>query len=389
MSHITSATLWAVDLPFKHAFKHAAKARQTSSSIFLRLSTGEGVHGWGEALPRPYVTGETQDDAFELLHERVLPQLVGMEVASVEGVTEYLTQCDGKAPAAYVDAAIPQTAAWAAVDLALLDLAGQVEGRPTFVDPGVKPYWRHSGVVSSGSKKALAKGAALQRLLGLPQLKIKVDAETEASDLAVLRLAAPGAEIRVDSNMGWTLERALELMPAYAAEHVVSFEQPLPRDEIDGMAQLVAETGLQVMADESFSDRASLDTLLAKKACTAINVRVSKCGGFVASLARCREAATAGLLIQVGCQVGESSLLSAAQRYLLERVPDVRFVEGCFGQHLLEKDPVSPLMQFGFGGHPPKRPTGPGLGCAIDLDLIESSSSRKAEVGGESQGSGP
>ena len=372
-----------MDLPFKHAFKHAAKARKTSSSIFLRLSTAEGVHGWGEALPRPYVTGETQENAFDLLHEQVLPNLVGMEVASVEGVTEYLTQCDGKAPAAYVDAAIPQTAAWAAVDLALLDLAGQIEGRPTFADLGEEPYWRHSGVVSGGSRKDLAKGATLQRLLGLHQLKVKVDAETQAADLAVLRLAAPGAEIRVDSNMSWTLERALELMPAYNAEHVVSFEQPLPREEIDGMAQLVAETGLQVMADESFSDRASLDILLAKQACTAVNVRVSKCGGLIASLARCRQAAAAGLIIQVGCQVGESSLLSTAQRYLLERVPDVRFVEGCFGHHLLEKDPVSPLMQFGLGGHPPKRPTGPGLGCQVDLEMIESSSSRKAEVGAE------
>ena len=382
MSHVSSATLWSVDLPFRHVFKHAAKDRGSSSSIFLRLENENGVTGWGEALPRPYVTGETRDGAFDLLREQVLPRLIGLDVPSVAAATDFLAACDGKAPADWVGASVPQSAAWAAVDLALLDLAGHQEGRSTFSDPGERPHWRHSGVVSAGSRGTLAKSAAKQRLIGLPQLKVKVDAETGAGDIALLKFAAPGAEIRVDANMGWTVERALELMPAYDAEGVVSFEQPLPSDDLDGLSRLVAETGLHVMADESFSHRESLETLLERRACTAVNVRVSKCGGLIASLARCREAASAGLLIQVGCQVGESSLLSAAQRYLLERVPEVRWVEGCFGLHLLAEDPASPLMQFGFRGSPPERPTGSGLGCAIDGKMIDRASQRRSRVPG-------
>jgi hypothetical protein len=105
-----------------------------------------------------------------------------------------------------------------------------------------------------------------------------------------------------------------------------------------------------------------------------VNVRISKCGGLVAAHARCREASDAGLLLQVGCQVGESSLLSAAHLRLLSALaplrPGVRYAEGCFGKHLLREDPAAPLVQFGFGGRPPPHPPGGGLGIRVDLAAL-------------------
>jgi hypothetical protein len=79
-------------------------------------------------------------------------------------------------------------------------------------------------------------------------------------------------------------------------------------------------------------------------------------------------------MLQVGCQVGESSLLSAAQLTLLAALapltPGVRYAEGCFGRHLLREDPVSPLVQFGYGGRPPPRPPGAGLGVRVDQAML-------------------
>jgi muconate cycloisomerase len=104
-------------------------------------------------------------------------------------------------------------------------------------------------------------------------------------------------------------------------------------------------------------------------------VRISKCGGLVGAYARCREALDAGLMLQVGCQVGESSLLSAAHLTLLSALapltPGVRYAEGCFGRHLLREDPVSPSVQFGYGGRPPRRPAGTGLGVQVDQAILE------------------
>ncbi|HYR02137.1 MAG TPA: enolase C-terminal domain-like protein, partial [Syntrophobacteria bacterium] len=114
----------------------------------------------------------------------------------------------------------------------------------------------------------------------------------------------------------------------------------------------------------------SLETLIARRACTAVNVRIAKCGGLVASFNRCLRAREEGLALQVGCQVGESSLLSAAQVILLAGMRGVKYGEGCFGLHLLRDDPVEPLMQFRYGGRPPAVPKDPGLGVRVDEKVL-------------------
>ena len=190
------------------------------------------------------------------------------------------------------------------------------------------------------------------------------------------------ADIRVDTNMGWSVEEALRIMPEMAGLGIQSFEQPIDASDLAGLARLVRETGLGVMVDESLGDRESLVRLIEKKACTAINARISKCGGLVATRARCREALEAGLVVQIGCQVGESSLLSAAHLELVAQVPEVRYLEGCFGLHLLREDPVSPVVQFGWGGRPPAPAAGPGLGVKVDEAVLDRHTVRREVVNG-------
>lgn len=185
------------------------------------------------------------------------------------------------------------------------------------------------------------------------------------------KVLGPGCDIRVDVNMAWDVPTALDLMPRLAEYGVRSFEQPLIPDDIEGLAKLVRDTGLEVMVDESLNDAKSLEDLLLAKACTSLNVRISKCGGLMAAYDRCRRGLEKGLVIQIGCQVGESSLLSAAQLALIAAVGEkVRYGEGCFGKLLLKHEPVKPLMQFSFGGRPPSRPTGFGFGVEIDLHAL-------------------
>jgi muconate cycloisomerase len=142
----------------------------------------------------------------------------------------------------------------------------------------------------------------------------------------------------------------------------------------------VADTGLQVMADESMTDRQSLERLIAAKACTAVNVRISKCGGLRAARKRCREILNAGLVLQIGCQVGESSLLSAVNMLLLSEVAPVKYAEGCYGLHLLKLDPVKPVLQFGQGGKIPGVPKGNGFGVLVDETILKGLAVRQLTV---------
>jgi L-Ala-D/L-Glu epimerase len=379
MPTVTELQLFAVDLPFKTAFRHAAAARTTSESLFLRMALDSGVDGWGEALPRAYVSGESRQDAFALLRDQVLPALVGRTFQSLPEVVAFLEKCDSKAPTEWVPPDVPQTSAWCCVDLALLDAFGRESGH--LVSPGGQPSegalerYRYSGVVSAGRGWPYVKSLLKMRAFGFPQVKLKLgeDGALQAARTA-RRLLGRRVELRVDANMAWDVEQAMEVIQELRMVGIRSFEQPIAADDLAGLAWLVAETSAEIMVDEGLTDRDSLQRFIGHRACTAANVRISKCGGLVGAYARCREALDAGLVLQVGCQVGESSLLSAAHLRLLSALapltPGVRYAEGCFGRHLLREDPAAPLVQFGYGGRPPPRPPGAGLGVQIDQAML-------------------
>jgi L-alanine-DL-glutamate epimerase-like enolase superfamily enzyme len=384
MPTVTELRLFAVDLPFKVAFRHAAAARTTSDSLFLRASLDDGAAGWGECLPRAYVSGESREQAFVLLRDTILPALLGQSFRSLPEAVSFLEKCDGKAPAEWVPPEVPQSAAWCSVDLALLDAFGRAAGAAAW--PGAADgqaqaaaalrRYRYSMVMSAGRGWPYARSLLKVRAFRFPHVKLKLEHDDALrAARTARRLLGRRVDLRVDANMAWDVEQALEVIGQLRAVGIRSFEQPIASDDLDGLARLVAESSAGIMVDEGLTDRDSLQRFITHRACTAANVRISKCGGLVGAYARCREALEAGLLLQVGCQVGESSLLSAAHLTLLSALapltPGVRYAEGCFGRHLLREDPVSPLVQFRYGGRPPRRPPGAGLGVTVDQATLQ------------------
>src|SRR5215212_9934809 len=343
MPRVTELRLFAVDLPFKVAFRHAAAARTTSDSLFLRARLDNGAEGWGESLPRAYVSGEHREQAFALLRDTILPALVGRSFRSLPEVVSFLEKCDGKAPPEWVPPDVPQTSAWCCVDLALLDTFGRASGEPARPGTGVPAAsaaalgrYRYSGVVSAGQGWSYAVSLLKMRAFRFPHIKLKLEHDgAVGAARTARRLLGRRVDLRTDANMAWDAEQALAVIGQLEAAGIRSFEQPVASGDLAGLARLVAESSADIMVDEGLTDRDSLRRFITHRACTAANVRISKCGGLVGAYARCREALDAGLVLQVGCQVGESSLLSAAHLALLSALapltPGVRFAEGCFG----------------------------------------------------------
>ena len=79
---------------------------------------------------------------------------------------------------------------------------------------------------------------------------------------------------------------------------------------------------------------------------------------------------SAGLRVQVGAQVGETSLLSAAGRHLAAHLPQLESAEGSFGTHLLSEDITADPIMFGPAGRGGPI-AGPGLGVAVDDQVLE------------------
>jgi L-alanine-DL-glutamate epimerase-like enolase superfamily enzyme len=383
MAKIAGFTIFSLNLPFRIVFKHAAANRNSSDSIMLKCETESGATGFGECLPRIYVTGESRDHAFNLLHKNILPRMVGSEFSCIEDVISYLSNCNGKAPATWVPSSIPQTAAWAAVDLALLDAFGKEFNIPVRLNSQHQdlPPFTYSGVCSAEKGWKKIKNLALFRIFGFRQVKIKIHPETALDTIQLSRkILGKGCDIRVDANMAWDVLQAIESISQLSRLGVHSFEQPLKPDDILGLSRLVQQTKLDIMVDESINDEESLERLITNKACTGINVRISKCGGLVGAYNRCLRAFEAGLKVQVGSQVGETSLLSAAQLILIAAVQRVTYAEGCFGEHLLLCDPAQPHLQFGYGGRPPKILPSAGLGIRINEDIISKFSSKVIKI---------
>lgn len=393
MATLTEFEVFAVDLPFRTAFRHAAAARRRSESVFVRARLDSGAEGWGESLPRSYVSGESREVAFALLRDAILPAMLGQEFASFADVVSFLEKCDGKAPLASVSPDVPQSSAWCSVDLALIDAFGRAFGEAAWVHaPGpevtpAEPRTRHrySGVVSADRGWRFALSLLKIRAFGFPEVKLKLQREGALhSAQTARRVLGRRVDLRCDANMAWDVEQALSIIKELRPLRITSFEQPIAADDLDGLARLVRESSAGIVVDEGFTDHDSLVRLIRHRACTGVNVRISKCGGLVAASARCREALDAGLMVQLGCQVGESSLLSAAHVILLSALaplrPGVRYAEGCFGRHLLEHDPVSPTVQFGYGGRTPARPVEPGLGVRMDPGALDRWSVDKARV---------
>ena len=212
------------------------------------------------------------------------------------------------------------------------------------------------------------------RWFGLRDFKLKLGFSDEAdrANLSAVHrqlrkgLAAGKYTLRVDVNGAWSAEQTPQRVGELKPWGVCAVEQPVFCSAME-LAALAGRCELPLIADESLLTMEDAHALLSAREGQKVwwNVRISKNGGIARSLALAHLAAERGVPLVVGCMVGESSILSAAQRRLLAACPRPRFVEGNFGRFLLRDELARPSLRFGYGGRL-KRLRGPGLGVKVD-----------------------
>lgn len=358
---LVAATLYALRIPFVESFSHSATERGWSDSVVVRVRDDAGSEGYGEGVPRPYVTGETVESTLDHLSE-LWQQVAGREVPAADG----LELVAGWLPEIHVTGAIAPHSSRAAFELAVLDCALRRADSPM---AALMPPRRHSltysGVITAGPVARAVQHARQMRAIGLHHIKVKVGFDDDVPRVAAVRATlGPEASLRLDANGAWTFDRAVEVLNAVAHLGIAAVEQPLPRGPVEELARLRQATPVPIMVDESLVTWEDAEALIAAGAADFFNVRISKCGGLARSLAMASAALDAGLGIQIGSQVGETAILSAAGRHLGAALPVVAFVEGSFGTLLLVEDVSVENVQFGHRGEAPIL-TGPGLGIRV------------------------
>jgi L-alanine-DL-glutamate epimerase-like enolase superfamily enzyme len=351
-------------IPFTTGFAHAAATRGETSSVVVTATAHGGVTGVGEGCPRPYVTGESIDSALAFFAEH-RPSL--LEVGTVDGLRGWMG-----AHRAAIDA---NPAAWCAIELALLDAFGHAAAMPLEALVGVAPLdgaFRYSAVLGDMSPEAFGATAAQYHAVGMHDLKVKLsgDLARDRAKLATLAAIAAPLRIRVDANALWPEADAAVAFLRALETPLTAVEEPLaPAGRLGGLAAVADALELPVILDESLARADAIAALRPPATRWIVNVRVSKMGGVLRSLAVVEAARAAGVRVIVGAQVGETSRLTRAALAVAQAARDVLVAqEGAFGTRLLTRDVCDPPLMFGAGGrltvadHP--RLLAPGLGMA-------------------------
>jgi L-Ala-D/L-Glu epimerase len=349
--------------PFRFTFRHTLASRSEGEAIILRLAGQDGQVGFGECAPRSYVSGETLDTVREALGTSLVPRLAGAVFSDFEEAVAFLEEL-------LVGLPRNQHAAFCALELALLDLAGKRFNRSagTVLGPVALQEVRYSAIVSAGGVQEALQTCEMAKRYGFRSVKVKVGSAPE-KDLEVLggarRILGDSCSLRADANCAWDLDEALRRVDSFVPLRLDGLEQPLPPEDLAGLASLTRRSPIPIIADESLVSQEDARKLADQAACHCFNIRISKCGGLLNSL-RIRELGRqAGIACMLGAQVGETALLSAAGRHFATRSPDARFLEGSYGSILLEEDIGKEDLTVGPGGRGAALP-GPGLGVEVD-----------------------
>jgi L-Ala-D/L-Glu epimerase len=345
-------------IPFRLEFVHASAARRCTQAVVVAATTAGGVVGYGEGCPRSYVTGESLESAmgFFARHRRQL-----LEVRQLTDVQRFMASRHHDIEA--------NPAAFAAVELALLDAIGRSEVRSVeslLGQPELVGEFCYSAVIGLGSLEVFRLQLQEYARLKLRDLKIKLCGDL-ASDRARVTLAvAAGMRIRVDANNLWQSPVVAAKYISILAVPLLGVEEPLQPHRLEDLAKFVECCGVPVILDESLPSLEQLPRIATQTECFVLNLRVSRIGGLWRSLALAKLASSYGFQLIVGAHVGETSILTragltlaaAAGKHLIAH-------EGAFGTHLLANDVCVDSLTWGVDGRLPAPAVRPGMGLAV------------------------
>ena len=326
-----------LELRTKHPFIIARGGQSDYRTIWVRLKDADGHEGWGEAAPSRFY-GETAETVLAALNVYVagMPE-DPFDLEETERRWESLLRVNASARAA--------------LSSALHDLVGKRLGVPVYrlwgLDPAKAPRSTFTIGLDTPERIRLKVGEAAE----YPILKIKLGTDRDVDILRAIR-EVTDKELRVDANCGWTVKQAIAMLPVLREFGVTVLEQPLPPDQIAGLAEISRRAEIPVIADESCRTAEDIAPLVG--AVDGINIKLAKCGSLREAVRMIAVARAHGMMVMVGCMIESSLGITAAAHF----TPLVDIVD-LDGAALLANDPFTGA---GIAGGQVTLPDGPGLG---------------------------
>ncbi len=343
-------------LPFQHPFPTAWGTLEGREGFVLGVRDSEGRWGIGEAAPLPGFgtehLGETQRRLEEW--ERVLP---GSEIPPFNPPGENI---DDPTPGSFCG----KLAGWArttpaaahALETALLSLTAERAGLSL-------AKWLHPKSPDSVLVNATLAALSLEKTVeqarqsvasGFSTLKIKVGADAPDKDWARLHAVRENVggniALRADANGAWDVERASAILAKWRDVHLEYVEQPLPADDLGGMARLRADGNVPLAADESVNSVEGAHRVLDHRAADLLILKPMVLGGVLPALRIAQTALSRGVRVVV----------TSSLEGVFGRMASLHLAAAVFGTH----------AEAGLGGGAPA--CGLATGGLLSEDLLDS-----------------
>lgn len=357
---IQQVELYKLSIPLIEPFITSLGRDDNAENVLVRISTSEGLIGFGECSPYMPINGESQDTCF-IVGQYFAKALKGKNALDIEGCVNLMDTI------IYAHNSIKS-----AFDMALYDIASQHAGMPLYKFLGgdnsktiITDY-----TVSIGDPQKMAVDAVKIKEQGYPAIKVKLgkNGKTDVERMRAIRKAV-GSEIplRIDANQGWTVDEAIETLNALAAFDIQHCEEPIARWNFMQLPKVKNASPIPIMADECCGDDHDAARLIELNACDYMNIKLGKSGGIFKGLKMVKLAEAANIHLQVGAMIESRLAMTAFAHFALCSPAIVHFD---FDTALmLREDPVTGGIQYKANGVV-EVPETIGLGATIDENWL-------------------
>lgn len=369
-----------IRIPLRKPIRHASHERHETDNVLIEFHLNNGIVGYGEGVPRDYVTGETVDTALAALRQTRFESLQKSPSSFAEAVGT-IESFSLHSPSAGVPRGIANNAVRCALELAYLDAYSKHFQEPLsavtrIVAPELyepKSSVQYSAAITSAMGMKLVRQALTYRLFGFKQCKVKVGIEGQ-NDVQRMRTVrnwmGQAMHLRIDANEAWKVAEVEYRWNELSPFNIAWVEQPVLHESMGELAKARKNLGMKVMLDESLCGMQDAERCIQEGWGDLFNLRLSKCGGFIRTLRLASFAAAHGLGYQLGCQVGETSILSAAGRHFACSVKGLLALEGSYDRWLVKEPLGETDFTFGWAGKAPALAT-PSFNVVIDKLALE------------------
>ncbi|WP_353856040.1 dipeptide epimerase [Bacillus sp. Bos-x628] len=306
---IVDVRTFRTTVPLKKPFKTALRTVYDATSIIVSITYDQGERSYGEAVPTTVITGETLGSIEYAICEVIKPILIGESLMHYEQIFSKIERL-----------LVGNTSAKAAIDMAIYDGLSKQAGLPLYQYlGGYRSQLETDFTVSVNRPLEMAEDAKQYVSEGFRTLKVKVgkdDIDTDIQRIKRIReKVGPDIDIRLDANQGWTWKEAIVAIRKMEELNIELVEQPVHKEDIEGLRRVTEATETLIMADESIFRFNDAIKVLEARSCDVINLKLMKSGGIKEALKINSLAEVYGVKCMVGSMIETKLGITAAAHF--------------------------------------------------------------------------